>query len=61
MLPMTRNVVYIDENISIRDSISVREIDGIYYIDTIEKDDIRYLLVHGDKYVPGIDIKSARK
>lgn len=37
------------------------EMEGVYYIDTIEKNSIKYILVHGDDYIPVTTAKSARK
>lgn len=37
------------------------QIENVYYVDTIEKDGTKYLVVHGDDYVPYSTAKSARK
>ena len=55
-----KHKVYI-ESCHLDEQIIAGEMEGVHYIDTIEDNDKKYLLVHGDDYVPNTKAKSARK
>lgn len=56
--------IHIQKNVisgSRNEEIINNGIEGIHYVDTIEENGMKYLLVHGDDYVPNTRAKSARK
>lgn len=58
-LSHTPHRVYIRSG-SFDQKIIDNQMEGVYYIDTVEKDNAKYLVVHGDNYI-SIRAKSARK